>query len=168
MRDVGVISFAQRTAVKDRERNEVEFVIPVVQEAVAASGIARHDIGFTISGSCDYLSGGPFTFVAGLDAAIAEWTRGLPAAEAEAILEGADVPCSRLYDMADAVADPHFQARKLVMSVQDPLIGEVRHPAAPFRFDGVAPEAMVRWAGPAVGQHNDHVFNELLREEAKP
>ncbi len=69
MRDVGVISFAQRTAVNDRERNEVEFIIPVVQEAVAASGLARHDIDFTISGSCDYLSGGPFTFVAGLDAA---------------------------------------------------------------------------------------------------
>ncbi len=69
MRDVAVISFAQDTAEKDRERNEVEFIIPVVQEAVRASGLARHDIGFTISGSCDYLSGGPFTFVQGLDAA---------------------------------------------------------------------------------------------------
>ncbi len=69
MRDVAVISFAQETAVKDRERNEVEFISPVVRDAVAGSGIARHDIGFTISGSCDYLSGGPFTFVQGLDAA---------------------------------------------------------------------------------------------------
>ncbi len=69
MRDVGVIAFAQETAEKDRERNEVEFIIPVVQEAVRQSGMGRHDIGFTISGSCDYLSGGPFTFVQGLDAA---------------------------------------------------------------------------------------------------
>ena len=69
MRDVAVISFAQETAVKDRERNEVEFISPVVRDAVADSGITRHDIGFTISGSCDYLSGGPFTFVQGLDAA---------------------------------------------------------------------------------------------------
>jgi len=69
MRDVAVISFAQETAERDRERNEVEFIIPVVQEAVRASGLARYDIGFTISGSCDYLSGGPFTFVQGLDAA---------------------------------------------------------------------------------------------------
>ena len=69
MRDVAVVSFAQLTAERDRERNEVEFIIPVVQEAVAACGLARHDIGFTISGSCDYLSGGPFTFVQGLDAA---------------------------------------------------------------------------------------------------
>ena len=48
MRDVAVVSFAQLTAERDRERNEVEFIIPVVQEAVAASGLARHDIGFTI------------------------------------------------------------------------------------------------------------------------
>jgi len=40
-----------------------------------ASGLARHDIGFTISGSCDYLSGGPFTFVQGLDGVGAWRTR---------------------------------------------------------------------------------------------
>lgn len=66
-RDVAVIGFAQQTAVDDRERNEVEFVIPVVREAIARSGMERRDIGFTISGSCDYLAGGPFTFVMGLD-----------------------------------------------------------------------------------------------------
>ena len=53
--------------MNDRERNEVEFVIPVVREAIARSGMQRRDIGFTISGSCDYLAGGPFTFVMGLD-----------------------------------------------------------------------------------------------------
>jgi acetyl-CoA acetyltransferase len=68
MRDVAIVSFAQLTAEKDRERNEVEFIIPVASEAVRASGLERHDIDFTISGSCDYLSGGPFTFVSGLDA----------------------------------------------------------------------------------------------------
>jgi acetyl-CoA acetyltransferase len=66
-RDVAVIGFAQETRVNDRERNEVEFVIPVVREAITRSGMQRRDIGFTISGSCDYLAGGPFTFVMGLD-----------------------------------------------------------------------------------------------------
>ena len=67
MRDVAVIGFAQDTAVDDRERNEVEIVSPVVREAIERSGMKRRDIGFTISGSCDYLAGGPFTFVMGLD-----------------------------------------------------------------------------------------------------
>ena len=43
-------------------------IVPVVREAVAQSGIPRHDIGFTCSGSLDYLQGGPFAFVSGLDA----------------------------------------------------------------------------------------------------
>jgi acetyl-CoA acetyltransferase len=68
LRDIAVIGFAQNIAEHDRERNEVEFIIPVVRDAIAQSGIPRHDIGFTVSGSCDYLSGGPFTFVQGLDA----------------------------------------------------------------------------------------------------
>jgi acetyl-CoA acetyltransferase len=67
MRDVAVVAFAQETAANDRTRNEVEFIGPVARAAVEQSGLARHDIGFTISGSCDYLSGGPFTFVQGLD-----------------------------------------------------------------------------------------------------
>jgi formyl-CoA transferase len=102
--------------------------------------------------------------VAELDAAIAAWTKTRTAAAAEAILETAEVPCSRLYDMRDCVEDPHFQARQVVMPVEDPLIGQVLHPAAPFRLDGVAPAEMVRWTGPAAGAHNDHVFRELLGE----
>jgi formyl-CoA transferase len=99
-----------------------------------------------------------------LDAAIAAWTRTKPAAEAEEVLEKAEVPCSRLYDMRDCAEDPHFRARDLVMEVQDPLIGKVLHPAAPFRIDGVTPKEMVRWTGPAAGEHNDYVFGTLLKE----
>lgn len=101
-----------------------------------------------------------------LDAAIAAWTRTLPAKQAEEVLEGAEVPCSRLYDIRDCAEDPHFRARSLVMEVEDPLIGPILHPAAPFRFDGTSPRDMVRWTGPAAGAHNDYVFRELLGEEA--
>ena len=101
--------------------------------------------------------------VAEIDAAIAGWTRTLPAAAAEAVLEAAEVPCSRLYDMRDCAEDPHFRARQTVMEVADPLIGvTLLHPAAPFRFDGVTPREMVRWTAPAVGAHNNYVFGELL------
>jgi crotonobetainyl-CoA:carnitine CoA-transferase CaiB-like acyl-CoA transferase len=105
--------------------------------------------------------------VAELDDAIAAWTRTLPAAEAERILDAAEVPCSRLYDIRDCAEDPHFRARELVMEVQDPLLGQVLHPAAPFRIDGVGPRDMVRWTGPAAGAHNRHVFDELLGEERR-
>lgn len=100
--------------------------------------------------------------VSELDAAIAAWTRTLPAAAAQDALEAADVPCSRLYDIADCAADPHFQARELVMEVDDPLLGRVLHPAAPFRFDGVPPREMVRWTGREAGADNLKVFGALL------
>lgn len=68
LRDVAVVGFAYTAGAKDDRHNEVEMIIPVVQEAVAQSGIPKNELGFTCSGSCDYLIGGPFTFVSGLDA----------------------------------------------------------------------------------------------------
>jgi acetyl-CoA acetyltransferase len=68
MRDVGVVSFACSAVPEDREHNEVEMIVPTLRDAIAQSGIARRDIGFTCSGSLDYLQGGPFAFVMGLDA----------------------------------------------------------------------------------------------------
>ncbi|WP_236019791.1 CaiB/BaiF CoA transferase family protein [Sabulicella rubraurantiaca] len=109
-------------------------------------------------------NGGRCAHVEELDAAIAAWTRTLPAAEAQDMLEGAEVPCSRLYDIKDCAEDPHFQARRLVARVQDPLLGEVLHPAPPFRMDGAGPEEMIRWTGRAAGADNDRVFHGILGE----
>ena len=97
-----------------------------------------------------------------LDDAIAAWTRTLQAAEAEAALEMAEVPCSRLYDIADCATDPHFRARGAVLAVADPLIGPTLHPGPAIRLDGEAPEDVVRWTGPAVGAHTDYVLHDLL------
>ena len=63
MRDVGIVSFVYSAVAKDAEHNEVEMIVPVLREAVAHSGIPRNEIGFTCSGSLDYLQGGPFAFV---------------------------------------------------------------------------------------------------------
>jgi crotonobetainyl-CoA:carnitine CoA-transferase CaiB-like acyl-CoA transferase len=106
-----------------------------------------------------------------LDAAIAAWTKGRPAKDAEEILERAEVPCSRLYDIADCAADPHFLARKSVLSIDDPLIGRTLHPGPAIRMDGEAPEDVVRWTGPAAGAHTDYVLHTLLglaRGESRP
>src|SRR5205814_7235385 len=68
MRDVAVVSFAYSNVARDSSHNETEMIVPVLQEAIVESGIAHDDIGFVCSGSLDYLQGGPFAFVAGLDA----------------------------------------------------------------------------------------------------
>ena len=43
-------------------------LVPTVHAAIEESGIPKADIGFVCSGSLDYLQGGPFAFVSGLDA----------------------------------------------------------------------------------------------------
>lgn len=102
--------------------------------------------------------------VAELDGIIAGWTRTRPAAEAEALLEAADVPASRLFDIADAAADPHLRARKSVQQVDDPLIGPTLHFGPAIRMDGDPPEAAIGWTGPALGAHQAYVLGTLLNK----
>ena len=105
---------------------------------------------------------GRCTHAGELDALIAAWTRGLPAAAAETLLEAAEVPASRLFDIADIAADPHFRARQSVLPVHDPLIGDTLHFGAAMRFDGDPPGAVVGWPGPALGAHTEYVLGTLL------
>ena len=68
MREVAVVSFAASGTPRETEHNEVEIIVPVLRDAIAGSGLAKSEIGFVCSGSLDYLFGGPFAFVAGVDA----------------------------------------------------------------------------------------------------
>jgi len=54
------------------------------------------------------------------------------------------------------------------MEVADPLLGQVLHPAAPFRFDGVTPRQMVAGRASRAGAHNEKVFAALARGETAP
>jgi formyl-CoA transferase len=102
-----------------------------------------------------------------LDAVIGDWAATLPAKDAEARLEAADVPCSRLYDIADCAADPHFRARASVQTIDDPLIGRTLHPGPAIRLDGDRPEQVVAWPGPAVGAHTEYVLGTLLERNGR-
>ena len=95
-----------------------------------------------------------------LDAVIAAWTRRFAAAEADAILSKADIPCTLVYTAAECAADPQFRHRGMVREVEDPLFGSILHA-------GVVPHVpenpgQVRWPGPPVGAHTDEVLSELL------
>src|SRR3954464_15062199 len=68
MRDVAVVSFVQSAVARDDRHNETEMLVPTIHAAIERSGIAKNALGFVCSGSLDYLQGGPFAFVAGLDA----------------------------------------------------------------------------------------------------
>jgi acetyl-CoA acetyltransferase len=86
MRDVAVVAVAQSPSVRREEaRNEVEILMPVIHEIRQRSGLKQEDIGFTVSGSCDYLQGQPFAFVTALDA-VGPWP---PIDESHVEMDGA-------------------------------------------------------------------------------
>lgn len=69
MRDVAILAFAQTPVSTDTSKaDEVELVRSVLSEALAQVGLTRRDIHFFCSGSCDYIQGVPFSFVAAVDA----------------------------------------------------------------------------------------------------
>jgi len=68
MRDVAIVSFSQLPSVKVIDAaDEPELVQPVTSDAMRQVGLTQDDIGFTCSGSTDYLPGRPFSFVAAVD-----------------------------------------------------------------------------------------------------
>ncbi|MCW2600168.1 MAG: lipid-transfer protein [Frankiales bacterium] len=85
MRDVAIVSFAQHASRREESRNEIEILLPVVREALAPTGLTSQDMGFTISGSSDYLAGQAFAFVQALDA-VGPWP---PISESHVEMDGA-------------------------------------------------------------------------------
>jgi acetyl-CoA acetyltransferase len=85
MRDVAIVSFAQAPSQDSVEVTETQMLYPVITTAIERSGLTRNDIGFTCSGSADYLAGAPFAFVSNLEATGA-WP---PISESHVEMDGA-------------------------------------------------------------------------------
>ena len=86
MREVAILSFVQTPPIaEERRRNETEMLLDVVAAAFERAGLAERRADFTCSGSSDYLSGLPFSFVFALDA-IGAWP---PIAESHVEMDGA-------------------------------------------------------------------------------
>lgn len=67
-RDIAVVAFAQSDTLRSTaELSEVEMLMPVLHEVLDRTGLKTADIGFTCSGSCDYLAGRAFSFTLALD-----------------------------------------------------------------------------------------------------
>ena len=70
------------------------------------------------------------------------------------------VQCGRVRSWREMLEDPHVERRRLVASVEDPLMGPTPVMNSPFRIDGVGSEA--RGPAPLLGQHTYRILGELL------
>ncbi|WP_097273691.1 thiolase domain-containing protein [Streptomyces sp. TLI_55] len=85
-RDIAVVAFAQSDILRTtEEQSEVEMLMPVLHDVLDRTGLKTADIGFTCSGSCDYLAGRAFSFTLALDG-VGAWP---PISESHVEMDGA-------------------------------------------------------------------------------
>jgi crotonobetainyl-CoA:carnitine CoA-transferase CaiB-like acyl-CoA transferase len=94
-----------------------------------------------------------------LDQAITAWTSHHATEDVLAALERAEVPAGRIYSVADIVADPHYQARDMLLQAQLPGGASVKMPGIVPKLSDTPGE--VRWQGPTLGEHTGSVLSEL-------
>lgn len=95
-----------------------------------------------------------------MDALVGEWTRGLPLTELEQMLSSADVPASRIFNLQDIFADPHYRARNMLVKPVDRELGPVAMANVVPRLSRTP--GAVRWSGHDVGQDTFEVLSTEL------
>lgn len=95
-----------------------------------------------------------------IDAAIEAWTRRHSYAELIVALEKAEVPSGPIYNAADIVNDPHYQAREMFEDVDIGNGETVKLPTFVPKLSETP--GGTAWVGPALGAHNQEVYGGLL------
>ena len=94
-----------------------------------------------------------------IEKVIADWVGAHDLDEVLAVLERADVPSGKIFDIADIAGDAHYAARE--------MIREYRLPdGAPVKLPGIVPKLSdtpgdTRWIGPELGAHTAEVLGAL-------
>lgn len=99
-----------------------------------------------------------------IDGAISAWCASNTASAVIQCLETARVPVGPIYNVADMMADPHYQARGLFESVD--VDGDtVQIPAILPRLE--SSPGRTQWPGPALGAHSDEVLTSVLGKDSR-
>jgi formyl-CoA transferase len=97
--------------------------------------------------------------VARIDAAISTWTAERSLHDVLAALKDANIPSGKIYDASDIAADPHYQAREM-------LLASTLDDGTPVTLPGIVPKlaltpGRVKSRAPTLGQHTDSVLEGL-------
>ena len=100
-----------------------------------------------------------------IDAAIGAWTATLSVAQVLELLDAASVPAGRIYNVADIAADPHYQARDMILQT-------VMADGSTLALPGIVPKlsrtpGSHRRNAPDIGQDTDAVLQDMGLTEAQ-
>lgn len=95
-----------------------------------------------------------------LDRLVSEWTRQLSAQEVVERLQAAGVAATLVMSVEDQFTDGYFSERRAFVEVEHPKVGLMWLPGLACLFPE-SPDG-ARSHAPLLGQHNTHVFGDLL------
>jgi formyl-CoA transferase len=94
-----------------------------------------------------------------IDEAIQSWCSTQTIDAALAVLQGADVPVSKIYSVRDMMHDPQFLARQMFEQHAFKDGTSIKLPAVTPKLSETP--GMTRWIGPELGEHTDEVLKTL-------
>jgi formyl-CoA transferase len=94
-----------------------------------------------------------------IERAIGEWVAARGLDEVLDVLQRAEVPSGKIYDISDIAADPHYAAREMIREYLLP-------DGSPVQLPGIVPKMSAtpgetRWLGPELGAHTAEVLDAL-------
>ena len=124
--------------------------------------MGRDDLGLDV-GLTD--NAGRVNRVEEIDAAIGAWTATLSVAQVLELLDAASVPAGRIYTVADIAADPHYQARDMILQT-------TMADGSTLALPGIVPKlsrtpGSHRRNAPEIGQDTDAVLHDIGLTEAQ-
>jgi crotonobetainyl-CoA:carnitine CoA-transferase CaiB-like acyl-CoA transferase len=95
-----------------------------------------------------------------IDQVMADWIGERTLDEAMAVFEEAEVAAAPVYDAEQLLDDPQLRSREAYPTFPDPDLGQMRVQAPVPRLSDTP--GVVHHLGPALGEHTDQVYRELL------
>ncbi len=99
-----------------------------------------------------------------VNALVEAWTMERSKHEVMKILAGAGVPCGAVLDTGEVLADPHLQARDMIVEMEHPVRGRYVTVGNPIKLSD-SPTTIT--PAPLLGQHRRDILKELGYQDAE-
>lgn len=95
-----------------------------------------------------------------LDEYVGQWIRERDAVEVVREFEEAEAAVAPIYNIADVIQDPQFQALETIVSIDDRVLGPIKMQNVLYRMDQTPGE--VRWTGRQIGADTRAILKDRL------